>query len=216
MLILSLKWNKSNENGEQQAQNREAPDIQGADLDVVPDRYLCHPRGQQHGGCHGTDERGAYPQDQHGNCDGQDLQAESLSDSEHDGQHSVEIAVCIEGQRQRQSQHAEQKMQMLSRHSRHSGGNQTRQTAHHRRNGVGRQLDHTGWKHVAVRTDGRCQDTNYHGRAYHDRAHQKRGTCVALDDLFVHGGGGAVIHKKGYAGAKHKRKVAGKYAPSYR
>ena len=36
---------------------------------------------------------------------------------------------------------------------------------------------------------------------------------MAGDDLFVHWGGGAVVCKKGYAGAEHKGKVTGEYAP---
>ena len=56
---MCLKRNKSDQNGEQKAQEREAPDIQGAGLDVVPDRYIRHARGQQQCGRHGADERGA-------------------------------------------------------------------------------------------------------------------------------------------------------------
>ena len=54
-----LKWNKSDKNGEQQAQRREAPDIECAGLDVIPNRYIRHARSQQQGSCHRTDEGGA-------------------------------------------------------------------------------------------------------------------------------------------------------------
>ena len=113
-LFFLLKWDKSDENGEHKAQEREAPDIQGTGPYMVPDRYIRHARSQQQGCRHGANERGAKSQDLHGNCDGQGFQTEGLSDTEHDGQHSVEIAVCIKKQGQRHSQCAEQQVQMLS------------------------------------------------------------------------------------------------------
>ena len=73
---------------------------------MILDVYIRQARAQQGCGNHGADEGCTVPADDHGHSDGQRLYTEALADGDDDGQHTEEVGVGIEGQRQRHRQDA--------------------------------------------------------------------------------------------------------------
>ena len=162
---------------------------------------------------HRADERRTVAADDHCDRDRQCVDAERLTDGDHDRQHAVEVAVGIERERQRHGQDADDQRQMLPERLRQDRRDDVRQAAYHGRDRVGREFHRLCGDRLAVRADAGGQHTHQDRRAHQRGAHHERRTGVQVDDLLMHLGVEAVVDEQRQRAADHERNVAGERVP---
>ena len=190
----------SDHNGKEHADRGEAPHIEEAGPDVILDIDLCKTYAEQSSRNHGADEGCAVAADDHGDGDRKCRDAKALPDADHDREHTVEVAVRVEGQRERYREDTDDQRQV---HTECRG-------QHH-----GDEICHAGDDACNldfIYCDIFYQNTHEHGCAHQSGAHHESRAGVGVDDLLLHFDL-AVVHEDGDADTQHEGEVAREDVP---